>query len=534
MRAARMFPAAAAIVAVLTIYVLRLDSAAGLMVDDAWYVLLAKALAEGSGYRLVSSAAEAILPLYPPGFPALLSLVFRVDSGFPANVWLLKSVSIAAMFGVGLLSYRYFSRYRGVSASVAIWLAGAVVLTPGLVFLATSTLMTECVFTLVQLASVLAIHRSVDETPARRGTSHSVLAAVLAAAAVLIRSSGVAVVIAGLAWYSKERLWKPAALFSVTAALCLCPWMLYARVHAPSPSQRAAHGGAIVHDYSDQFWMRWAGTEAAGRVTVGDLPARVRTNFIDIFGRDMVAIMAPTFLRAADESGEEVIAVGGALGLSTSSMGSAPITMVISFFLSGLVLLGFLQAVITRVTVSEILVPIALAIVLVWPFWSFRFVLPLVPYLFLYFIEGIAMVVRWIRVGPLRRVEPASVCRIVIMCLIGLNLYDHAGYILLTRGNVRPSADWITGGRDVDELVDWMNQYLVSDGAVATINPALIYLRTGRKAIMFDERGGGWNNWKKYGVRYVVAVRPAELPDRARGDYKILYKSPARLWVIEI
>jgi hypothetical protein len=475
--------------------------------------------------------------LYPPGFPALLSVVFRIGSGFPANVWLLKSVSIAAMFGVGFLSYRYFSRCRAMSANIAAWLAGAVVLTPGFVFLATSTVMTECVFTLVQLASVLAMHASVDQTRARQRTGNAVLGAVLAAGAVLIRSSGVAIVIAGIAWYSKERLWKHAALFSVTAALCLSPWMLYARVHAPSPSQRTAHGGAIVHDYSDQFWMRWAGTEAAGRVTAWDLPARVRTNFIDIFGRDMVGIMAPTFFRGADESGEEVIAVGGALGLATTSMGSAPITIVISFLLSSMVLLGFLHAAMKRVTVSEILVPIALAIVLVWPFWSFRFVLPLVPYLFFYFLEGITTMVGWVRVGPLRRADSASVCRVVIMCLIGLNLYDHVGYILLTRTNVRwggPPADWITSGRDVDDLVDWMNHQLVSDGAVATINPALIYLRTGRQAIMFDERGGGWNSWKKYGVRYVVAVRPADLPDRARGDYKILYKSPSRLWVIEI
>ena len=53
----------------LPIYVLRLNGAAGMMVDDAWYMLLAKSLAEGSGYKLISSAAVAILPLYPPGIP---------------------------------------------------------------------------------------------------------------------------------------------------------------------------------------------------------------------------------------------------------------------------------------------------------------------------------------------------------------------------------------------------------------------------------------------------------------------------------
>ena len=58
----------------LAIYVLRLNRAAGLMVDDAWYLLLAKSLTDGTGYSLISSAIEPILPLYPPGLPAMLDL----------------------------------------------------------------------------------------------------------------------------------------------------------------------------------------------------------------------------------------------------------------------------------------------------------------------------------------------------------------------------------------------------------------------------------------------------------------------------
>src|SRR5688572_12286530 len=84
------------------VYFLRLNAVVGLMVDDAWYVVLAKALSEGAGFRLISSAATPIQPLYPPGFPAVLSLVFHIDPEFPRNVFLLKSVSISAMLGTGL------------------------------------------------------------------------------------------------------------------------------------------------------------------------------------------------------------------------------------------------------------------------------------------------------------------------------------------------------------------------------------------------------------------------------------------------
>src|SRR4030095_15746513 len=66
----------AALVGVLAVYLLRLDGVVGLTIDDAWYVLLAKTLATGQGYTLVNSPTPGILPLYPPGFPLLLSIFY--------------------------------------------------------------------------------------------------------------------------------------------------------------------------------------------------------------------------------------------------------------------------------------------------------------------------------------------------------------------------------------------------------------------------------------------------------------------------
>ena len=192
----------------LSIYVLRLDNVAGMMVDDAWYVLLAKALAEGEGYRLLNApGGEFILPMYPPGFPLLLSVVFRAGTHFPANVFLLKAVSIAAMVGVSLLSYFYLHRVRELPAHVATLAAIATAITPSFVFLATSTLMSECVFALAQLGTVVLAHRAVElpASPKREGreggpAEHAwlrvVAVALTATVTMFIRSVGVAVVAA--------------------------------------------------------------------------------------------------------------------------------------------------------------------------------------------------------------------------------------------------------------------------------------------------------------------------------------------------
>jgi hypothetical protein len=106
--------AAIAVVAVFAIYLLRLDPAAGLYVDDAWYIVLARALWQGDGFRLISSAATPILPAFPPGFAMILAPVVGMTAAFPANVIALKAVSIVAMAGVGLATYYYLSRFSAV------------------------------------------------------------------------------------------------------------------------------------------------------------------------------------------------------------------------------------------------------------------------------------------------------------------------------------------------------------------------------------------------------------------------------------
>jgi hypothetical protein len=498
----------------LPVYVLRLNGVAGMMVDDAWYLLLARSLADGTGYKLISSPADAILPLYPPGHPALLSLVFRAAPEFPQNVPLLKAVSIAAMMGVGLLTFSYLRKHRQQSPVLAGGIAVATAILPAFVFLATSTLMSECVFTLAQLAAVVLAHRSVESPDRRRSMVMALSAAAVAAAAVLVRSAAAGLVVAVALWLIKERLWKPAAVFATAVALFLLPWLAYANVHAPTRQQRMHHGGAIVFSYGEQFWMRWAGAPASGQITVAELPARIATNATDIFARSAGGIFVPAFFRGPDESGEEVVALGPA------SMGTAGVTMAISLTLSAIVLVGFITAARRRITVAEFLVPIAIAIILVWPFWSFRFVLPLTPFLFFYLIEGLQVVTRSLRAT-----------RIVLLCLIGLNLFDHAGYILHGR---QPGLDWLDDAAEVEAALDWIDLNLPPDGgAIASSNSALIYLRTGRKSLAYDDPTISLAAWRARGVRYLVCLRPMNLPTGMDREYRVLYQS-GRRWIIEL
>jgi hypothetical protein len=507
---------------VLPVYVLRLDRVVGMVIDDAWYVLLAKALAEGRGYWLVNAPLDGILPGYPPGFPALLSLVFRLRPDFPDNLWLLKTVSIVAMLGVTLLSYYYLHRLRQQPRHIAALVSLGVATTPALVFLATSTTMSESVFTLAQLAVVVVGHRAVAALPIG-GTRLAVFAGVLGGATVLIRSVGVGVVAAVALCLIKERKWKQLSAFVVTVAICVGPWLMYARAHAPTAQHREIHRGSLVYGYGDQFWMRFAGSASSGRVTIAELPGRVLTNVIDVGGRSFVGIFGPILLRDSGESGEEVLFLGRQVGWTFIGFGGLLATIIVSCVLGLIIVWGFVRTVRERWTVAEFLVPLSLVITLLWPFWTFRFVLPLTPFLYLYFVKGL--------------MEPAA-ARIVLLVVISLNLYDHGGYIARVRSDPANGADWIANFQELDTTLEWMKAHLEPDAVVATTNPAIVHLWTGHKTITLDRVMEPWSVWRTRGARYVACLVSYELPGAWLGSHNLVYQShperPISYWVIDL
>lgn len=535
MTRARAAAVAASGVLLATVYLLRLDRVAGLFVDDAWYVLLAKALSQGDGFLLISSASTPIPPNVPPGFPAILAVCFRVAPDFPANVPLLKSVSVASMFAVGPIAYRYLTRYRGLPWPTALGIVVATLITPGLVFLATSTVMAECVFTAGQMATLLVVERSVREAGEDAGLRATVLAAALAAATLLVRSTGIALVAAAALYLLMSGRRRRAMVFGLVTIICIAPWTIYARVHAPTVAQRTEHGGSIAYAYSDAMRMRVAGRPTFGAATPADLANRILMNVVNVLGRDAGAIIVPAFFRGADESGQEVTSLGRALGLPPGSMGNSPVTLAISFVLSVICLGGYIAVCRERITAAELLVPLSIGMTLLVPFWTYRYILPLAPFVFLYLLAGIraaTTVVLPSRSTALR--DPWTAARIAILSIICLDAADHAQYIVAAR-NSPERVDWIADAREIDEVLAWMERSLHDEGRVASTNPALIYLRTGRKGLAMDDAEQHWDHWKASGIRYVVCLRPAvPLPSVSRPFNVLFQTSRHRLWILEI
>lgn len=530
--------AIALVLAAVALYTLRLDTVAGLIGDDAWYVVLAKGIAEGSGPYVISSAGTQFLSqVYPPGFPAILSLAFLISPEYPGNVFLLKGISIAAMIGAGLLTYCYASRYRGVSPTIAATVAVVTVITPALVFLATSTLMSEAVFLFVEMAAVLLIERAAGAVDDRHGRRFAMTAGALAAAAFLIRTAGMTIGLAAVIYFIWKRRWQSAAAYTATAACLVMPWMIYARTHAPSQAELVDHGGLMSMAYADQFWTKEAGTVTSRQMSARDLPARVERNVVNIAIRDMGGIFVPLLFRTPGESGLEVIGLGPPEDGQVPSMGSALGTKAVSLALTALAVIGFVTTLRRRMTVAEPMVVLALTMIVLWPFWTFRFVLPLIPFLLCYFVFGIEALARAAtRTSGRASLAPQVAARTFLFVIVGCNLVDHTQYIAQAYGDPR-GASWKAHADDIDRVLNWVRQEGTRDGAIAADNPALVYLRTGRKTVALtsvdDQRISKWARWQRVGVRYLVSLSDGALLEDRRATLRFKL-GDENIWAFEL
>lgn len=520
--------AATAVIAVVTIYALRLDRIVGLFVDDAWYVLLAKALATGQGYQLINSPSPGILPIYPPVFAFLVSVAYRLSPNFPNNVFWLKSVSVVAMIGVGWASYKHFIRDREWPYWLALIGATVVALTPGLVFMATSSVMSECVFTCFQLLAVLLIEATARAESDKTQLRSAILGGILAAIAFLTRSIGVALIGAGIVYLLKERKWKPAAAFALTVMVVAGPWMLYSRAHRPTAAQRTDQGGMIVLDYSTAMWQRKAGDTSSGTIGIGGLPERMWANAEKIAGNNLAMIFAPVLYRSPKLSGEE-------------TLDKAAETHLLSYALSLAMLFGFALAVRRGIRLAELVTAFTLLITALWPWDTFRFLLPLLPFLLYYLLEAVRGVREFVQQKFQTKSPPPPwrALAIVAGLILALYVYDHAVYIAkrsdLSRAEYLP---WRAIFEENEDALKWIRERTSEDAVVASLNPALVYLYTGRKTIASDNPESNWENWKRLNVRYMayLSVFPIADPGIADGRFNQAYRSkgPLKLRIVDL
>ena len=409
----------------------------GAMYDDGMYVILAKSLATGQGYRWLNIPGAPPATHFPPGYPAVLSLVWRIFPSFPANVLAFKALN-AVLLALAAASLVVFA-HRRLRLSPAVAAAVAIVGCAAIPTLVLSTLvMSETLFLAVLCSLLLFADRVTDG--AARSWEPLALGA-LVAALTMVRTHGIAFAAAIGVALLLHRRWRAVATFAIAYAVSVAPWQLWQSAHQGSVPMAMrgsyeSYGGWLVHGFGA------AGLALAGR-TLARTSSELFANIVVMAGAGL-----PLVLRA--------IAAFGAL-----------------------LLFGVGMARLLRLSLVTFLFVCAyLAIVLVWPFTPARFVWGIWPVLTLVVAVGVAVVWEWRPAAVSLQLARVAAGMVVVAVSCGYATYTARGY----RGHW-----WASIPRHAGEitrpLVRWTIEHTEPSAVVASNAEPLVYLYTGRSAV---------------------------------------------------
>ena len=414
----------------------------GVFYDDAQYLILAKSLATGHGYRFLNLPGAPLATHFPPGYPAFLAILWRISPAFPENVALFKFANALLMAVVASLAYRFATKtLRTPSAlAAAAAIAGAASI-PSLVL--SSAIMSEPLF-LAMLLPVLAWSEHEAGAHPARSEREALRGALLLGAAVgvtaLVRTHGIALAAAAIATYAARGRRRDAVACGAAACALLAPWMMWVAAHNDSlpPVVRGAYGSYLG-------WLV-TGFRAEGMHLVAvTLPDNIATIWMSI-----VRSIVPDIHWSID-------LIVGVIYAATSLVG--------------------VVACWTRARVMILFVTFYLAIVLVWPFSPLRFVWGIWPLMMLLPAAGIATA--WhtavVRQGSLGR---GTLVAASVVLALGIASFNARGY-----ANAWWSSNARFHARRVLPQLAWVARSTQPEDIVAADAEAAVYLYTGRQTV---------------------------------------------------
>ena len=411
----------------------------GVFWDDGVYLIGAKSLATGAGYRFLHLPGAPAAVHFPPVWPALLAIVWKLSPAFPENVVLLKLVNPLLLAVGAALATWYGVRRFDVPAPVAA--ATAVVFAAALpVIVIAGVLFSEPLFFVGLVCALALADRAVD----RGGWRGALAAGAAAGVLTLVRSVGLALVPAVVIALLISRRRRESLIAAGGALAVLAPWQYWIATH--------------VHELAAPF-----------RGSYGPYIEWVLGMYRDR-GAAFVLIIARMNL----------LGVMRSLGVSLFPFGPREIRPLLVTLVIVVSAIGVIRAR-RRATTALLFILFYFAVVFAWPYAPDRFMWAIWPLLGMLLASG---VVECWRIGAHHgsvqsvRVTSAFACAMGIYALAG-----HAGYSI--RGAARHW--WDSAARiNADALLPvaaWINANTKPDDVVAVDGEPFIYLHTGRTVV---------------------------------------------------
>jgi hypothetical protein len=422
--------------------------------DDGIYVTTAKALATGKGYRITSLPYEPAQTKYPPFYPFLLSLIWRLSPNFPQNLVLMMVLSVVATVSFLALSFRYLTR-QGYAPS---WEALAVVALTAInwrtMILATS-IFTEMIYGVL---SILAL--SIAEKVAKRKGDWiaSMGLGVVMGLAFLTRSSGAALLLAVGVYFIAGKRFKSAVPPLAVGAMFVIGWVGWCYF------ERTTATGLNVAYYTSYL--------AHLREVVTELQAQDQTWIVIV----LLGFLAKNALMLIVVSVPVVC-----LGIDYNWVLYLGFTFLF-------VAAGFIRDTFRGLRMLHVYIICYLVMHLFWvPFLSYdRFLIPILPFLLLWLLRELRTMAQLVRremasgTAMIRKAS-AGLIGLALAAVVAAGIYSYVSglYFPLASGSIRkevgpPPAD--------KQTVEWINSNTAATDILVCNHDPMYYLYTGRKA----------------------------------------------------
>jgi hypothetical protein len=423
---------------VLVVSALQLDPLpVGVMRDDAMYVVLAKSLATGHGYRWINLPGAPIATHFPPGYPALLAVMWRLVPSFPANVLAFKLVNVVLIAVVALATARFAMSRFGFSSRIASVVGVVATLSVPMITLGIRV-MSEPLFLAMTVATLLVAERVVDGDDRWHA---ALLAGALAGAATLVRSYGIALAAALLVVLVLRRRFRAAALALTSTMLFVVPWQVFVSMHQ------------------------------------GIVPAPMRGNYESYGGWFGAALRAGGPALVVRTIANNSMRTGGVLEALAGSVLPGGVRSIVLVLVLLLLIVGS-RPLWRRAPVTALFLASYALILLTWPYFGARYIWGVWPLVVLAVVLGLREVYSWRPPTPVALVG----CRTLQVALALLVLAYAVGAWRAARGHVW-SGVASAQAAPIRDAVLWVNRRTSGNAVIAANYEGAVYLYTGRQTV---------------------------------------------------
>lgn len=458
--------------------------AVGVFHDDGVYVILAKSLATGQGYRFLHLPGAPAATHYPPGYPLLLAALWRMMPSFPENVSAFLLVN-ALLLGATALGVARFAegvlgwpRPGAVMAAIAATLSTPLLMLSGLVL--SEPLFVAVLFPVSLLAERLV--RDLAESREKESRDAIVLGFCLGLIG-LVRTHGLALAVGVIIVLAVRRRWRAMFLCGAAVAATLAPWELWLAWHRPQLSE------TLSGSYGS--YGSWFARGVRGN-PFGFLP---RTMLIN--AREIGALLADHFSvsdRATPRLVSAVLATGAIVVGGWRLSKRAPVFVAFAVVYT--------------------------LVLLAWPYTPWRFVFAVWPVVVLCIGATIGLALRAPRESGagVTTMRVAGVLALLVVCA---GAARQEGRAYATHSWTRLSAE---ATAQIAPIVRWVNRETKVDDVVAVDGEQLVYLFTNRHAVPVapftaeeylsprttaDNAASLRRLIDEYPIKYVLTVSPA-------------------------